>query len=110
MLLISDPEALLFLMDVRGLEWVESLKSKTNFIENTNLPNNDGKGFLISDTHIIQTPKANATYEKNLRWPEDLSICRRKIDGTALEDEKGITESKKNADDFIQRIIKNNTK
>lgn len=110
MLLISEPEAMLFLMDSKGLEWVENLNPETNFIENTGLPDNGGKGFIISDTHIIQTPKANATYEKNLRWPNDLSICRRRVEGTALEKEKGAKENKNNADEFIGRIVKNNTK
>ena len=110
MMLISDPEALLFLMDDKALDWVETLKPQTNFIENTGLPNNDGKGFLISGTHIIETPKKNVTYEKNLMWPSDLSICRRKIEGTVLENEDGIEKSKNKADEFIQRIIKNNTK
>lgn len=110
MLLMTDVEAMLFLTDTKCLNWIDSLPSKTQFIEDTGLSHNDGKGFLISDTHIIKNPMKNAKYEKNLRWPKDLVICRRKIEGTSLENKDGAEENKKAADEFIQRIIAKNTK
>jgi len=109
-LLMTDVEAMLFLTDSKCLEWIDNLNPNTNFIADTGLPHNDGKGFIVSDTHIIENPKKEATYEKNLLWPDDLSICRRKVEGTALEEKEGVKNSINNADEFIQRIIKNNTK
>ena len=109
-LLMADVEAMLFLIDNRGMEWIDSLNKQTNFIANTGLPDNDGRGFCISDTHIIQTPKSKVYGEKGLRWPEDLSICRRRVEGTAFEGKEGIEKATQSADAFINRIMKSNTK
>ena len=109
-LLMTDIEAMLFLTDDKCLEWIEGLNQKSQFIANTGLPNNGGKGFNISKTHIIQNPKATVDVEKGLLWPDDLSICRRKVKGTAFEEKDGVEKSVKNADAFIERIIKNNSK
>lgn len=110
LLLMTDIEAMLFVTDDECLQWIDDLNPKTNFIADTGLPHNNGKSFIISNTHIIQNPKNNVTVEKKLLWPDDLSICRRRIEGTAFEEKEGIEEATKNADEFIQRIIKNNSK
>ncbi len=109
-LLMSDVEATLFLTDTKCLEWIDGLNSQTQFIANTGLPHNDGRGFLVSDTHIIKNPAKSANYEPNLKWPKDLSICRRKIEGTVFEEKEGAEKNINAADAFIQRIIKANTK
>lgn len=109
-LLMTDMEAMLFLTDTKGLEWIDSLNEKSRFIANTGLPHNDGRGFLVSNTHIIENPKATVDVEKGLRWPSDLSICRRKVKDTAFEEKEGIEKAIKDADSFIERIMKSNTK
>ena len=109
-LLMTDVEAMLFLTDTKGLEWIDSLNERSRFIADTGLPHNDGRGFAVGNTHIIQSPKAKVYSEKGLLWPEDLSICRRKIKDTAFEGKDGVEKSVKDADAFIQRIIKKNTK
>ncbi len=108
--LMHNVDAMLFLTDTKALNWIDTLNDKTQFIADTGLPHNDGRGFLISDTHIIEKPKAKADYEQNLRWPKDLYICRRKVEGTAFEGKDSVEENKKAADLFIQQIIKENTK
>ncbi len=109
-LLMGDPEAMLFLTDKSCLKWINSLNEKTQFIDNLGLPDNDGKGFCVGNTHIIQKPKAEVKAELNLRWPEDLSICCRKIDGTTFEKNEDADQSKREALEFIARIVKSNTK
>lgn len=109
-LLMTDIEAMLFLTDTKGLEWIDSLNENSRFIADTGLPHNDGRGFLVGDTHIIENPKATVDSEKGLLWPQDLSICRRKVENTAFEGKEGVEKSTKEADAFIQRIIKSNTK
>lgn len=109
-LLMTDIEAMLFLTDTKCLDWIDNLNPQTKFIADTGLPHNDGRGFLVSDTHIIKNPKNSVMTEKNLIWPEDLSICRRRVEGTALENKEGAEEAKQKADEFIGRIIKKNSK
>ena len=109
-LLMTDAEAMLFLVDNSCLKWIDNLNEKSRFIADTGLPHNDGRGFNVSDTHIIKNPAKTVNAETNLMWPPDLSISRRRVEGTALEDAEGAEEFKNNADEFIQRIIKNNTK
>ncbi|MBO5105330.1 MAG: hypothetical protein J6C29_00350 [Clostridia bacterium] len=108
-LLMTDTEAMLFLTDDKCLEWIDSLNERSHFIADTGLPHNNGRGFLISDTHIIQNPKATVNAEKGLRWPNDLSICRRKIKDTVFEEKDGIDKAVSDADAFIGRIIKQNS-
>lgn len=108
-LLMTDTEAMLFLTDDKCLEWIDSLNERSHFIADTGLPHNNGRGFLISDTHIIQNPKATVNAEKGLRWPNDLSICRRKIKDTVFEGKDGIDKAVADADAFIGRIIKQNS-
>lgn len=108
-LLMTDTEAMLFLTDDKCLEWIDSLNERSHFIAETGLPHNNGRGFLISDTHIIQNPKATVNAEKGLRWPNDLSICRRKIKDTVFEGKDGIDKAVADADAFIGRIIKQNS-
>ena len=108
-LLMTDTEAMLFLTDDKCLEWIDSLNERSHFIADTGLPHNNGRGFLISDTHIIQNPKATVNAEKGLRWPNDLSICRRKIKDTVFEGKDGIEKAVADADAFIGRIIKQNS-
>lgn len=109
-LLITDAETMLFLVDNSCLKWIDSLNEKSRFIADTGLPHNEGRGFNVSNTHIIENPAKTVNVESNLMWPPDLSITRRRVEGTALEDAEGVEEFKNNADEFIQRIIKNNTK
>ncbi|MBE6761134.1 MAG: hypothetical protein E7551_02495 [Ruminococcaceae bacterium] len=109
-LLMTDIEAMLFLTDNECLEWIDSLNEETHFIEDTGLPHNNGRGFLVSDTHIIQNPKKTVDAEKGLLWPDDLSICRRKIKGTAFEEKEGIEKATQQADAFIGRIMESNKK
>lgn len=109
-LLMTDTEVMLFLTDTKCLEWINSLNEKSHFIADTGLPDNDGKGFNLSNTHIIQNPKATVDVEKGLRWPDDLSICRRKVKGTVFEGKAGIEQATAAADAFIERIIKSNSK
>lgn len=109
-LLMTDIEAMLFLTDTKGLEWIDSLNESSRFIADTGLPHNNGRGFLVGDTHIIENPKATVDVEKGLIWPSDLLICRRKVEGTSFEGKDGVEKSTNEADAFIQRIIKSNTK
>lgn len=109
-LLMTDTEAMLFLTDDKCLEWIDSLNEKSHFIADTGLPHNNGRGFLVSNTHIIQEPKATADFEKGLMWPDDLAICRRKVKDTAFEKMEGIEKATADADAFIGRIIKANSK
>ena len=108
-LLMTDTEAMLFLTDDKCLEWIDSLNERSHFIADTGLPHNNGRGFLISDTHIIQNPKATVNAEKGLRWPNDLSICRRRVEDTVFEGKDGIEKAVADADAFIGRIIKQNS-
>ena len=110
MMLMSNTDAMLFLVDEKALAWIDELNQQTRFIADTGLPNNDGRGFLIGDTHIIENPKKSANYETNLRWPSDLMICRRKVEGTTFEGDPQAVKNAKDADEFIQRIVKKNTK
>ncbi len=109
-LLMADAETMLFLVDESCLKWIDNLNKETQFLDNLGLPNNNGKGFLVGDTHIIQTPKAEVKSEANLRWPVDLSICCRRITGTTFEKQSGAIESRKEALEFIARIVDKNTK
>ncbi len=104
-LLMTDTEAMLFLTDTKCLEWIDSLNEKSHFIADTGLPHNDGRGFLISNTHIIQNPQKKVNSESNLLWPKDLSICRRRVKDTAFEEKEGIEKAVAEADAFIKRII-----
>lgn len=109
-LLMGDAEAMLFLTDKSCLKWINSLNEKTQFLDDLGLPDNNGKGFCVGKTHIIQKPKREVTAEMNLRWPEDLSICCRRVEGTAFEKRKEAVEAKKEAIEFIARIVKSNAK
>ena len=109
-LLMADAETMLFLVDESCLKWINNLNKQTQFLDDLGLPNNEGKGFLVGNTHIIQTPKAEVNSEANLRWPVDLSICCRRIKGTTFEKQSGAIESRKEALEFIARVVNKNTK
>ena len=108
--LMADAQTMLFLVDESCLKWINNLNKQTQFLDDLGLPNNEGKGFLVGNTHIIQTPKAEVNSEANLRWPVDLSICCRRIKGTTFEKQSGAIESRKEALEFIARIVNKNTK
>ena len=109
-LLMADAQTMLFLVDESCLKWINNLNKQTQFLDDLGLPNNEGKGFLVGNTHIIQTPKAEVNSEANLRWPVDLSICCRRIKGTTFEKQSGAIESRKEALEFIARVVNKNTK
>ena len=104
-LLMTDTGAMLFLTDTKCLEWIDSLNKESRFIADTGLPHNDGRGFLVSNTHIIEKPKETVKSESNLMWPKDLYICRRRVKDTVFEEKEGIDKAVAEADAFIKRII-----
>ncbi len=108
-MIMSDTSVMMFITDEERYNFIINLGKSSSFIENIGLPEDNGRYYDLTGTHIIENPKKEIDPEGNLFWPE-LRISRRTVKGTLFEGRKGIEESVKNADEFIFKLVEATSK
>lgn len=103
--LMNNTNVMMIISDADCFEWINELSDK-GFIADTGLPDGDGKCYLLDETSIMENAKKACDPNGKYEWPKGTNISRRIIDGTLFEGRDGVEESKKAADAFIDKIIK----
>lgn len=103
---MNQSDTLLFICDKACYDWLDSIR-EGGFMEDLGLSKEDGRYFSLTDTKLYK--EAKSKNHKELTWPADLRISRRKVSGMLIEKEKNIEKYMEKADTLLSAIIQKNS-
>jgi hypothetical protein len=103
-MIMNEPNAIILISDQASYNWLNN-EIKDGFSANIKLPDGNGHYFDMTDTKLFKNLKND--FSKEVIWPNELIISRRRIKNTLFENKKGMDEKIRSCDAFIKNIVAN---